>query len=94
MLHYHISDPAQLDLRPKVAMRHPRRVYARYADAAAEAARLRHENDAHGFSVATCGTPPEWATQVLLGNGTVRQIPSGAIRPAGSPDAHTPRPRP
>ncbi len=74
MIHYHVSDPAQLDLRPKVAMPHPERVYARYADAAAEADRLRRDNGNHGFSVATCGTPPEWATEVLLGDGTVQEF--------------------
>lgn len=74
MLHYHVSDPTQLDLRPKVAMQHPQRVYERYADAAAEAARLRHENDGHGYDVATCGTPPEWAAEVLLGDRTVRRL--------------------
>ena len=74
MIHYHVSDPAQLDLRPRVGMQHPQRVYARYADAAAVAARLRHETDGHGFSVATCGTPPEWATEVLLGDGTVHRL--------------------
>ena len=74
MLHYHVSDPAQLDLRPKVGMRHPRRVYACYADAAAVAARLRRHNNGYGFSVASCGTAPEWATEVLLGDGTVQQL--------------------
>lgn len=74
MVHYHVSDPAQLDLRPKVVMEHPQRVYARYADAAAEAERLRRKNDGHGYSVTTCGTPPEWATEVLLGDGTVRRL--------------------
>lgn len=55
-------------------MGHPQRVYARYADAAAEAACLQQGNDGHGFSVATCGTPPEWATDVLLGDGTLRPL--------------------
>lgn len=73
-MHYHVSDPAQLDLRPKVPMRHPQRVYARYADAAAEATRVRQQNDNHGFSVATCGSVPEWATEVFLGNGTVQPL--------------------
>lgn len=80
MIHYHVSDPAQLDLRPKVPMRHPRRVYARYADAAAEAARVRQENDGHGFSVATCGSPPEWASEILLGNGTVQPFEGRSTR--------------
>ncbi|MCY3856761.1 MAG: hypothetical protein OXF78_10775 [Rhodospirillales bacterium] len=74
MIHYHVSDPTQLDLRPTVAMPHPERVYARYADAAAEAARLQHDNDGHGFSVATCGTPPDWGAEVLLGNGTLEPL--------------------
>ena len=74
MMHYHVSDPAQLDLRPRVAMRHPQRVYARYADAASEAARLQHGNHGHGFSVATCGTPPEWAAEILIEDGTVQQL--------------------
>ena len=74
MLHYHVADPTRLDLRPNVEMQHPERVYARYADAAAEAARLRQDNDGHGYSVATCGTPPEWAAEVLLGDGTVRRL--------------------
>lgn len=73
MLHYHVSDPTRPDLRPKVEMRHPERVYARYADAAVEAAHLRRENNGHGYSVATCGTPPEWASEVLLGDGTVHR---------------------
>ena len=82
MMHYHVSDPAQLDLRPKVWMRHPGRVYARYSEAAAVAARLRHENNGYGFSVAICGTPPEWATEVLLGDGTVEQLAPGGGTPA------------
>ena len=74
MIHYHVSDPAQLDLRPKVAMQHAQRVYARHTDAAAEARHLQHDNAGHGFSVTTCGTPPDWATEVLLGDGTVRSL--------------------
>jgi len=74
MIHYHVSDPAQRDLRPRAAMRHAQRVYARYADAAAEAARLQHANDGHGFSVATSGTPPGWATEVLRGDGTLQPL--------------------
>lgn len=74
MIHYYVSDPAQLDLLPKVREQHPRRVYARHADAAAEAIRLRQANNNHGYSVATCGSPPEWATEVLLGNGEICQI--------------------
>lgn len=74
MIHYYVSDPAQLDLRPTVEMEHPRRVYAHHADAAAEATRLRQENNGHGYSVATCGAPPEWATEVLLGDGRIQPV--------------------
>ena len=74
MMHYHVSDPAQRDLRPRVPMRHPQRVYARYSDAAAEARHLRQQNDGHGFSVAICGTPPGWASEVLLGVGTLQPL--------------------
>ena len=72
MIHSHVSDPAQLDLRPRVAMRQPERVYGRYTDATD--AHLRHENEGHDFSVATCGTPPEWATEILLGDGTAQPL--------------------
>ena len=74
MILYHVSDPAQLDVRPRVQMKHPERVYARYDDAASEAAQLQHQNDGHGFSVTTCGTPPEWSSEILHGDGTVQQL--------------------